>query len=110
FLVFFYGLRRSANAQSVLTVLLVAVVLSNTIALLNALHIVQIGDMGENHTGRVQGLMGEPNQDAAFGALFLPGVYAGLMVARGVGRLPWLMALLVTFGAILVTVSRGGFV
>lgn len=109
FLVFFYGLRKSVNAQSVLTVLLVAVALSNSIALLNALDIAQIGTMGQNHTGRVQGLMGEPNQDAAFGALFLPAVYAGVMAARGVGRLPWLAALLVTFGAILVTVSRGGF-
>ncbi len=111
FLVFFYGVRNSANAYAVLKVLLVAVALASTIALLNALGLTQIGRMGElMDNGRVLGLMGEPNQDAAFGALFLPGLYAAFMMAAGPRKLPWLFALGATFAAVMITASRGGFV
>lgn len=111
FLVFFYGLRSTANAYAVLKVLLIAVALASTIALANALGITQIGRMGElMDNGRVLGLMGEPNQDAAFGALFLPGLYAAFMMSAGFKKIPWLFALAATFAAVMITASRGGFV
>ncbi len=110
FLVFFYALRRTSNAYSVLNVLLVAVALANTIAVLNALGVVQVGNMGELDNGRVQGMMGEPNQDAAFVALFLPALYSAMIESRGAKRFMWFGSLLVSLGAILATASRGGFV
>lgn len=110
FLVFFYGLRRTANAHSLLTVLLAAVAVANSIAVLNGLGVVQVGQMGELDNGRVQGMMGEPNQDAAFVAMFLPALYAAIMMSRGIKRFFWLIGLAASLGAILATASRGGFV
>lgn len=110
FLVFLYGLRRTANAHALLSVLLAAVALANTIAVLNALGVVQMGQMGELDNGRVQGMMGEPNQDAAFVALFLPALFGAMMTSHGIKRLLWLFGLLASLGAILATASRGGFV
>jgi O-antigen ligase len=110
FLVFFYGLQHSRNAYTVLKVLLLAVVLAHTIAVLNGLGLMQTGNMGENANERVQGLMGEPNQDAAFGAIFLPILGVAFMSATGIKRMPWLFGLVMTLAAIAMTASRGGIV
>ena len=110
FLVFFYALQNSRNAYTVLKVLLLAVVIAHTIAVLNGLGLMQTGQMGENDAERVQGLMGEPNQDAAFGAIFLPILGVALMSASGFKRLPWFIGLCMTLAAIVMTASRGGFV
>jgi O-antigen ligase len=110
FLVFFYGLRNSRNAYTILKVLLLAVALAHTIAVLNGLGLIQTGQMGANETDRVQGLMGEPNQDAAFGAIFLPVLGVAMMAATGIRRLPWFIGLCMTLAAIAMTASRGGFV
>jgi O-antigen ligase len=110
FLVFFYALRETANAYSVLKILLGAVALANTIAVLDAVGLVQVGTMGELENGRVQGMMGEPNQDAAFIALFLPGLFAMILMSHGIKRLLWIIGLFVSIGAMLATASRGGFV
>ncbi|HVF15269.1 MAG TPA: O-antigen ligase family protein, partial [Steroidobacteraceae bacterium] len=110
FLVFFYALRDSRNAYSILKVLLLAVALAHTIALLNGLGLMQTGQMGENENERVQGLMGEPNQDAAFGALFLPALGVAMFMSKGLRRIPWVIGLLATLAAIAMTASRGGFV
>jgi len=110
FLVFFYALRDSRNAYSILKVLLLAVALAHLIAVLNGLGLMQTGQMGENENERVQGLMGEPNQDAAFGALFLPALGVAMFMTKGARRFPWIIGLLATMAAVAMTASRGGIV
>jgi len=110
FLVFFHALRDSKNAFAILKILLLAVALAHLIALLNGLGLMQTGEMGANEKDRVQGLMGEPNQDAAFGALFLAALGVAVASAKGLRRLPWIIGLGSMLAAILMTASRGGFV
>ncbi|HEY8539158.1 MAG TPA: O-antigen ligase family protein [Steroidobacteraceae bacterium] len=110
FLVFFYALRSSRNAYTVLKVLLLAVALANTIAVLNGLGYLQTGRMGADDVDRVQGMMGEPNQDGAFDVLFIPGLATALLTASSLWRLPWFVGLLMTLIALVMTASRGGFV
>lgn len=110
FLVFFYGLRESRNAFSIFKVLLCAVAIANLMAMLDAWGIVSIGDIEEREDGRMQGIMGESNQYAAFVTLFIPAFVAALFHSRGVRRLGWLVALLISTGALIMAVSRGAFV
>lgn len=109
FLVFFYALRSSRNAFTVMKVLLLAVALANTVAVLNGLGFVQTGNMGADDVNRVQGMMGEPNQDAAFDVLFIPGLAVALLTASSLWRVPWFFGLLMTLIALVMTASRGGF-
>lgn len=110
FLVFFYALHTSRNAYAILKVLLLAVALANTIAVLNGLGFMQTGNMGADDGSRVQGMMGEPNQDAAFDVLFVPGLAVALLTASSFWRVPWFLGLLMTLTALVMTASRGGFV
>jgi O-antigen ligase len=110
FLVFFYGLRGSRTAHSLLKVLLLAVVIGNGVALLNALGVISIGDMEQRRDGRMTGVMGESNQDAAFVSLFIPALAGAMMAGRGLWRLLWLAGLIFSVGVIVLTASRGAFV
>jgi O-antigen ligase len=110
FLVFFYGLRESRNAHAISRVLLLAVAFASTMALLSAFGIVQIGAIGTNDKDRLEGLMGEPNQDAAFLCLFIPCIVAAMMTSRGLWRLIWFGSLVALLGSFLLTASRGGLV
>lgn len=113
FLVFFYGLRETRNAYTLLKVLLIAVIIGNTIALLNAVGLTEIGGIGEMETrksGRMTGIMGEPNVDAAFISLFLPALGAALILSRGLWRAWWFGGMIFSLGVIVLTASRGGFV
>src|SRR5690606_5087999 len=60
--------------------------------------------------GRMQGVMGESNQYAAFVTSFLPALIAAVMWSRGVRRLVWFVGLLISTGAMIMAVSRGAFV
>lgn len=108
FLVFFYGLRESRNAHAVIKVLLFAVGAGALISILNAFGVAQIGAVGQNDVGRVESLMGEPNNDAAFLSLFLPGFIALMYGAQKWRRAVWFVGMLATFGALVLTASRGG--
>ena len=110
FLVFFYGLRETRNAHALLKVLLVAVVIGNAIALSNAVGLTAIGDMELRKDGRMTGVMGESNQDAAFVSLFLPALGAAIILSRGLWRTWWFGGLLFSLGVMALTASRGGFV
>lgn len=109
FLVFFYALRDSRNAHAMIKVLLSAVGVGAMISVLNAFGVVQIGVVGENDKGRVESLMGEPNNDAAFLSLFVPGFVAMMLGAHSWRRMVWFVALLAALGALVLTASRGGF-
>jgi len=110
FLVFFYALKESRNAYSVLKVMLVAVVFANIVAVLDAWGFVQIGELEERADGRMQGVMGESNQYAAFVTSFLPALTAAVMWSRGTRKLLWFIGLFISTGAMIMAVSRGAFV
>lgn len=110
FLVFFHGLRETANAAATLRVLLLAVVIGNTTGVLDALGIVQIGELDARTDGRMNGVMGEANQYAAFVSLFLPALAAAVIASRGLWRPIWLGGLLVSAAGMIMAVSRGAFV
>lgn len=109
-LVFFYGLRETRNAYTLAKMLLVAVVIGNFVALSNALGLTAIGEAQVEEGGRVTGIMGEPNVDAAFVSLFLPALGAAIFLSRGLWRVWWLVGLLVSLSIMALTASRGGFV
>jgi len=110
FLVFFYGLHESRNAHWLIKVVLLAVIVGNAVAFLNAVGLISIGDMQLRKDGRMTGVMGESNQDAAFVSLFLPALAAAVLTGRGVGRIVWLIGLVSSLGVIVLTASRGAYV
>lgn len=110
FLVFFYGLRSDADAVLLLKTLLVACALSHAMALLDAVGIAHFGDIEQKYDGRVQGMIGEPNQYGAFVAMTLPAIGSMILCTRGFWRLFWLGATAVTALTLVMTVSRGAFV
>lgn len=110
FLVFFYGLKGSANAAGMLKLLLVAVVIANAMAVLDAWGFVEVGGLEQRADGRIQGVMGESNQYAAFVTLFLPALAAATVQSRNVWRLFWLGGLLICTAGMVMAVSRGAFV
>lgn len=110
FLVFFYGLRSNEDALIALKVLLTAWAVSHIFAVLDATGLFHIGDIEQRSDGRVQGAVGESNQYGAFVAMSLPAIVALIAMTRGVWRLFWLAASIVTAATLLMTVSRGAFV
>ncbi len=110
FLVFFYGIRESRNAHSMLKVLLFAVLIANTTAVLNAVGIIEVGDMQHRRDGRMTGVMGESNQDAAFADLFLPAFAAAMLAYTGVWRLAAVVGVFISLAMLVMTASRGGYV
>jgi O-antigen ligase/polysaccharide polymerase Wzy-like membrane protein len=110
FLVFFYGLRTNEEALSVLKILLAAWALSHIMAVMDATGFFHVGDIQQRSDGRVQGAIGESNQYGAFVALSLPPIIAMIAMTRGISRVFWLGASVVTAATLVMTVSRGAFV
>jgi O-antigen ligase len=110
FLVFFYGLRSNEDALTVLKVLLAAWAVSHIMAVLDATGMFHVGDIEQRSDGRVQGAVGESNQYGAFVAMSLPAIVALVMNSRGIWRLFWAGASIVTAATLVMTVSRGAFV
>jgi O-antigen ligase len=108
FLVFYYGTSSRRDAMTVLGALLLAALFANAMTVADVSGIYDLG-FEERESGRTEGALGEANQYAAFVILFLPGMIAALMLARGVWRLFWLGAVLVSAVALVMTVSRGAF-
>jgi O-antigen ligase len=110
FLVFFYGLRSDEEAVQVLKIVLTCWAVTHVAAVLSALGIVQFGRIEPDQDGRVQGLVGEPNQYGAFCALSLGATASLIFVTKGFWRLFWIGATAVSALALVMTVSRGAFV
>ena len=110
FLVFFYGLRSNEDALSVLKVLLAAWAVSHIVAVLDATGVFHIGDIEQRSDGRVQGAVGESNMYGAFVAFTLPATIAMMTITRGMWRIFWVAASVITAAVLLMTVSRGAFV
>ena len=110
FLVFFYGLRSNEDALTVLKVLLTAWAVSHIMAVLDATGMFHLGTIEQRSDGRVQGAIGESNQYGAFVAFSLPAIVALVTVTRGMWRMFWIGASVITAATLLMTVSRGAFV
>ena len=110
FLVFFYGLRSDEEAVQVLKIVLACWAVTHVAAVLSALGLVQVGRIEPDQDGRVQGLVGEPNQYGTFCALSLAATAPLIFVTRGFWRVFWIAATGVSALALVMTVSRGAFV
>jgi len=109
FLVFLFGVQTTGDAMKVIKGLLLGAVFANVISVLDAFGVVSLG-FRIRDDGRTAGAIGESNQYAAFIVLFLPATIAAAVSSRGVQRLFWLGATLVSALALVMTASRGGFV
>jgi len=110
FLVFFYGTKTEKDAVFVLKCLLLSWIVSHAVAVLDALGVMQLGDIERRGDGRVQGAVGESNQYGAFVALTLPAAIAMAVAVKGWLRWFWIAAAALTAGTLIMTVSRGAFV
>lgn len=108
FLVFFHGLRTEIQSHRVAKVLLAAIVVANGMTLLDVTGLMQLGAANIDD-GRVEGVVGEANQQAALDAMLLPLAIAAFQQGRGLARLGWLAGALVLVTTIIMTVSRGAF-
>jgi O-Antigen ligase len=110
FAVFFYGVRNSRSALIVLKVLLVMTIAVNFVALLDTWSIIEAPGLVDREDGRIQGVMGESNQSAAFIACFLPALMTLALLSRGLRRIAWLIGIMICVGAMLISASRGALV
>jgi hypothetical protein len=109
FLVFLFGVQNADDAMKVIKWILIGAVFANLATVLDTAGIVNLGYQ-ERVDGRTQGAMGESNQYAAYIILFIPGMIAAAVGSRGVRRLAWLGAALLSCFALAMTASRGGIV
>lgn len=111
FFVFFYGLQTRRDVSLVMAGVLGMAVFANAVSALDALGIMPLETIEKGETSdRVQGVMSEHNQHGAFVAFFIPLLVAAVVASSGWRRLLWLGGTLVSFGVLLMTVSRGAFV
>lgn len=109
FAVCYYGAQTTADAAMMLRTLMVIVVAASVITFVNATGMAQIGAMEIGDNGRVEGVLGEPNQYAAFLATMIPMLVAAYATSRRrLGRAFWAGGALLSIIAMVMTVSRGG--
>jgi hypothetical protein len=109
FLTFLYGTRNSADAIKIIKVILIGGVLMHLAALGSAFGIYSFGDYIDEN-GRMSGPIGEPNAYGDFVVMFLPPLCAAMAMSRGLARLFWLAAIMLSLAALLTTASRAAFV
>jgi hypothetical protein len=109
FLVFLFGVQTAGEATKVIKWILAGAVFANLATILDVVGIWNLG-YTERFDGRTQGAIGESNQYAAYIILFIPGLIAAAVAARGLMRLAWLGGALLSCAALVMTASRGGFV
>jgi O-antigen ligase len=109
FVVFLFAITTAEGAIKVIKALLLGAIFANAMTILDAAGIINLG-FQERLDGRTQGALGEANQYAAFIILFIPGMIAAAVAARGVQRLFWLGGAFLSCASLVMTGSRGGFV
>ncbi len=110
FLVFFYGVLNSKDALWLLQLMIWIVVVGNFISVVDDLNLPDLGLINERGDGRIGGPIGEPNQYAAFLAMFLPAALGLAMVQRGVRRGLAILGFATSVLAFMMAASRGGIV
>jgi O-antigen ligase len=108
-----YALRTSADVRLVLRALALALTVANLATLTDLAGLtdfgVRIGARGAE-AGRVFGIFGHANETAGVTVCLLPAVVAFAFASRGVARLGWGLAVLISLSVLIMTVSRGAFV
>jgi hypothetical protein len=109
FLVFLFGVRTVEDGIKVVKWMLLGAIFANLATLLDTAGLIDLG-YKERIDGRTQGALGESNQYAAYIVLFLPGMVAAAVAARGFMRLFWIGGVMTCAVALMATASRGGLV
>lgn len=110
FLVFFYGVTKAQDALWVSRWVLAIVAVSSLVTVMDGLNTPDLGLIHQRADGRVSGPLGESNQYGAFLVFFIPALVARAVDLTGLRR--WLMigGVLLSFGALVLTTSRGAVV
>lgn len=108
-LVFFFGVLTAKDALWLIKMMIWTVVIANLITVVDAVNLPDLGLIHQREDGRVSGPIGEANQYAAFLALFLPASIALVMLEQGTRRALAVLGAVASSLALLMTVSRGGF-
>lgn len=111
FLVYFYLLRTGDDAIWAMKRILGITAIVNGLIVIDSYDIVDLGMVGQDETGRVQGALNDSrsgaNEYARFVILFLPAFIFGMTTAVGLKRAAYIVAVFVAATAVLLTTSRG---
>ncbi len=105
FAIFFYSIDTEADCLWITGVLVWIALFANITTVVDST--LGLGLMKIGTDDRVQGAMGEQNQYAAYIVTFLPAMLVTMARTRGALRLLWIVAVLASVAAMLMTVSRG---
>jgi len=106
FLVFFYGARTTADARSLLKMLLLLVSIANLFTIAKARGIISFGVPVIN-SDRIEGVFGDANETGTMIACLLPLYVAVILSEKGFRRIFWLVCMIVSVVVIFLGVSRG---
>ena len=106
FLIFFYGARTTADARSLLKMLLLAVSIANLFTIAKARGIISFG-VPVMSSDRVDGVFGDANETGTMIACLLPVYVAVILSEKGFRRIFWLVCMIVSVVVIFLGVSRG---
>jgi O-antigen ligase len=110
FLVFFFGSNSYEEAKRLFLFALHLIAIMTILTILDTGALLDLGIMGQNEDGRVEGPIGSSNQYGAFMAFFVPVFGAMAMGSKGIARLYWWFVFLCGFALVIATGSRGTYV
>jgi O-antigen ligase len=109
----FYALRTSADVKTVLKAFAIVFTVVNAFTLTDVMGLtdfgVRVGTRGAEE-GRVFGIFGHANETAGLIVCLLPAIAAIAVSSRGLVRMLWWLAALISLTVLVMTVSRGAFV
>ena len=108
FLVFFYGVTSQREIMWLFKAMIWTTLAVSLVGLLEEFRIISLGLVDIRNDGRAGGPIGEPNQYAAFLAMFMPAALGLAMIESGRLRKLAYLGFAVAFIAFLTTISRGG--
>jgi O-antigen ligase len=109
-IVFFYGVLTTNDALRLARTLVWIVVLTNIVAVVDALNVPDLGVTYERRDGRLGGFVGDSNDYGLFVAFFLPASIALYRTASPKLRLLALAGLVATVMGLVLSASRGAYV
>lgn len=110
FLVFFFGANNYEEAKRIFLFALHLIAIMTILTILDTGAVLDLGIMGQDKDGRVEGPIGSSNQYGAFMAFFVPLFAAMALGSKGVARAFWWFVFLCGFALVIATGSRGTYV
>ena len=110
FMVFFFGAHNYEEAKRIFLFALHLVAAMTVLTVIDASALVDLGIMGQEADGRVNGPIGNSNQYGIFMAFFVPLFAAMAMGSTGVARIFWWFVFLCGFALLIASGSRGTYV